>query len=162
VASSLTDDQLGGVLQRYLTILQGHPSAGEMMNEILTEDFETGFIGGQVWTGIDGLRDFLSQRAGFFDEKHTIEKLLERGEEERDLTAETKLNFFLRSWKAPSPVSEEYSGEMPSPLAGARGRGRLASRGSDGRTLRGSERQFEAALRHPRRGAQPLTAATSS
>jgi capsid protein len=111
VASSLTDDQLVGLLQRYLTILQGHPSAVEMMDEILTEDFETGFIGGQVWTGIDGLRDFLSQRAGFFDEKHTIEELLERGEEDGDLTAKTKLNFFLRSWKAPSPVSEEYTGK---------------------------------------------------
>ena len=60
MASSLTDDQLVGVLQRYLTILQGHPSAVEMMDEILTEDFETGFIDGQVWKGIDGLRDFLS------------------------------------------------------------------------------------------------------
>jgi hypothetical protein len=101
VAGSLTDDQLVGVLRRYLTILQGHPSAEEMMNQILTEDFETGFIGEQVWTGIDGLRDFLSQRAGFFDEKHTIEELLERGEEGGDLTAETKLNFFLRSWRSP-------------------------------------------------------------
>jgi capsid protein len=82
-----------------------------MMDEILTEDFETGFIGGQVWTGIDGLRDFLSQRAGFFDENHTIEELLERGEEDRDLTAKTKLNFFLSSWKAPSPVSEQYTGK---------------------------------------------------
>jgi hypothetical protein len=32
-----------------------------MMKETLTDDFETGFIGGQVWKGIEGLRDFLSQ-----------------------------------------------------------------------------------------------------
>jgi hypothetical protein len=49
--------------------------------------------------------------SGFFDEKHTIEELLERGEEDGDLTAKTKLNFFLRSWKAPSPVSEQYTGK---------------------------------------------------
>jgi hypothetical protein len=111
VADRLTDEQLVEVLQRYLTILQGHPSAEEMMGEILTEDFQTGFIGGQVWKGIDGLRDFLSQRDGFFDEKHTIKELLDRGEEDGDVTAKTKLDFFLRSWKPPSPVSEEYTGK---------------------------------------------------
>jgi hypothetical protein len=54
MASSLKDDELVGVLQRYLTILQGHPSAERMMEQTLTDDFETGFIGGQVWRGIDG------------------------------------------------------------------------------------------------------------
>jgi hypothetical protein len=49
VQDSLTDDQLVDLLQRYLTILQGHPSAEDMMREVLTEDFETGFIGGHVW-----------------------------------------------------------------------------------------------------------------
>ena len=111
MAGSLTDVELVDVLQRYLTILQRHPSAEEMMDETLTEDFQTGFIGGQVWKGIDGLRDFLSQRDGFFDENHTIEELLDRGEEDGDLSAETRLDFFLRSWKAPSPVSEEYTGK---------------------------------------------------
>ena len=43
---TLTDDELVGVLQEYLTILQGHPSAEEMMERILTTDFETGFVGG--------------------------------------------------------------------------------------------------------------------
>jgi SnoaL-like domain len=111
MAEALADDELVAVLQHYLTILQGHPSADEMMGEILTDDFQTGFIGGQVWKGIDGLRDFLSQREGFFDEKHTIKELLGRGEDGRDLTAETRLDFFLRSWTAPSPVSEEYTGK---------------------------------------------------
>jgi hypothetical protein len=109
MAEQLTDEQLVDVLQHYLTILQGHPSADEMMGEILTEDFQTGFIGGQVWKGIDGLRDFLSQRQGVFDEKHTIKELLDRGEDDEDLTARTRLEFFLQSWKAPSPVSEEYT-----------------------------------------------------
>jgi hypothetical protein len=111
MAEQLTDEQLVEVLQRYLTILQGHPGAEEMMKETLTDDFETGFIGGQVWKGIDGLRDFLSQRKGFFDERHTIKELLERGEADGDLTARTRLDFFLRSWKPPSPVSEEYTGK---------------------------------------------------
>jgi hypothetical protein len=108
---SLTDEQLVEVLQRYLTILQGHPSAERMMEETLTEDFETGFVGGQVWKGMDGLREFLSQRDGFFDERHTIEELLDRGETSGDLTAETRLNFFLRSWTPPSPTSQEYTGK---------------------------------------------------
>jgi hypothetical protein len=111
MAEQLTDEQLVEVLQRYLTILQGHPGPEEMMKETLTDDFETGFIGGQVWKGIDGLRDFLSQREGFFDERHTIKELLERGQADADLTARTRLDFFLRSWKPPSPVSEEYTGK---------------------------------------------------
>jgi hypothetical protein len=80
-AGSLSDDRLLEVLQRYLSILQGHPSAEAMMDSILTEDFETGFVGGHVWCGPDGLRDFLSQREGFFDEEHVIDELIERGDD---------------------------------------------------------------------------------
>lgn len=108
--AALTDDQLVAVLQEYLTILQGHPSAESMMKEILTEDFETGFLGGQIWSGIDGLRDFLSQRDGFFDEKHTIDELLERSDTDGQIEARTRLQFFLRGWHAPSPTSEEFTG----------------------------------------------------
>jgi len=107
---SLSDEQLVSTLQHYLTVLQGHPDAETMMAEVLTEDFETGFVGGQVWKGIDGLREFLGQRDGFFDEKHTIDELLERGESGGDVEAHTRLHFFLRSWAAPSPVSQEYTG----------------------------------------------------
>jgi hypothetical protein len=82
-----------------------------MMDEILTEDFETGFVGGHVWTGLDGLRDFLSQREGFFDEKHVIEELVERGRVDGDTEARTRLNFFLHRWEPPSPVSEEFTGK---------------------------------------------------
>jgi hypothetical protein len=106
----LTDQQLLDVLQEYLTTLQGHPSAEEMMAHILTPDFETGFIGGHLWRGIAGLRDFLSQREGFFDEHHVIDELLERGVADGDLEARTRLHFFLRRWTAPSPVSEEFTG----------------------------------------------------
>jgi hypothetical protein len=81
-----------------------------MMKRILTSDFETGFIGGHLWKGLDGLRDFLSQRAGFFDEKHTIDELLERKAIDGGIEARTRLHFFLRRWEAPSPVSEEFTG----------------------------------------------------
>jgi hypothetical protein len=110
VPATLTDDRLVAVLQKYLTILQGHPSAEAMMAEILTEDFETGFVGGQIWRGIDGLRDFLAQREGFFDEKHTIDELLERTDTDGQIEARTRLHFFLRSWQAPSATSEEFTG----------------------------------------------------
>jgi SnoaL-like domain len=107
---ALTDDRLVELLQRYLTILQGHPSAEAMMDEVLTEDFETGFIGGHVWRGLEGLRDFLSQREGFFDEKHAIDELLERRDLDGDIEAHTRLHFFLRRWESPSPISEEFTG----------------------------------------------------
>ena len=73
-----------------------------MMDEVLTEDFETGFVGGHVWHGIEGLRDFLSRREGF-DEKHLIDELLGRGEHDGDIEAHTRLHFFLRRWEAPRP-----------------------------------------------------------
>jgi hypothetical protein len=107
---ALTDDRLVELLQRYLTIPQGHPSAEAMMDEVLTEDFETGFIGGHVWRGLEGLRDFLSQREGFFDERHVIDELLERRDTDSDVEAHTRLHFFLRRWESPSPVSEEFTG----------------------------------------------------
>ena len=108
---SLSDTELVDLLQRYLTILQGHPRADEMMERILTDDFETGFIGGHIWRGLDGLRDFLSQREGFFDERHVIEDLLERHDGDGDVEAHTRLEFFLRRWEAPSPASEEFTGK---------------------------------------------------
>ena len=110
---ALTDDELLDVLGRYLRILQGHPEAERMIEEILTPDFQTGFVGGHLWTGIDGLRDFLAARSPFFDERHEIQELLGRsgGEGGEDVEAQTRLRFFLRSWKPPSPVSEEYTGD---------------------------------------------------
>ncbi len=107
---AMTDDELVGLLQEYLRILQRHPVAEEMMAEILTEDFETGFIGGHMWAGLEGLRDFLGQRAGFFDEDHRIEELLERNDAAGAIEARTSLHFFLRRWESPSPVSEEFTG----------------------------------------------------
>jgi hypothetical protein len=111
MGGGLSDEKLLEVLSEYLGILQQHRPAEEMMDRILTSDFETGFIGGHLWKGLDGLRDFLSQRDGFFDERHEIEELLEREDGPDHVEARTRLHFFLRRWEAPSPVSEEFTGK---------------------------------------------------
>ena len=110
MGAGLSDEKLVAVLSEYLGILQQHRPAEEMMDLILTSDFETGFIGGHLWEGLDGLRDFLSQREGFFDERHVIDELLEREDDGDEVRARTRLHFFLRRWEAPSPVSEEFTG----------------------------------------------------
>jgi SnoaL-like domain len=106
----VTEDELRNLLAEYLTLLQRHPSAEEMMDAILTEDFATGFEGGFLWTGIDGLRDFLNQREGFFDERHQIRDVLALDYDGDDVLAETRLEFFLRRWEPPSPTSDEFTG----------------------------------------------------
>jgi hypothetical protein len=109
--SVLSEQQIRELLAEYLTLLQSHPSAEEMMAAVLTDDFETGFQGGKLWKGIDGLRDFLSQRDGFFDESHRVKDLLEADSPSADeVHAKTRLEFFLRRWEAPSPTSEEFTG----------------------------------------------------
>jgi hypothetical protein len=107
----MTEAAVRGLLAEYLTLLQRHPSADECMAAVLTEDFETGFEGGVLWKGLDGLRDFLSQRDGFFDERHTIKEVLAL-EEPSDgyVHARTRLEFLLRRWEPPSPTSEEFTG----------------------------------------------------
>jgi hypothetical protein len=107
----MTETELRELLSEYLTLLQRHPSAEEFMRAVLTEDFKTGFEGGFTWQGLEGLRDFLSQRTGFFDEKHTIKDVLAMEEpSSREVDAHTRLEFFLRRWEAPSPTSEEFTG----------------------------------------------------
>jgi hypothetical protein len=107
----VTENELREHLAEYLTLLQRHPSAEEMMSAVLTDDFETGFVGGFMWGGLDGLRDFLSQREGFFDESHRVKDVLEMSEAGSDeVHARTRLEFFLRRWQAPSPTSEEFTG----------------------------------------------------
>jgi SnoaL-like domain len=107
----MTEQELRHVLAEYLGLLQRHPSADEMMAAVLTEDFETGFVGGKLWKGIDGLRDFLSQREGFFDERHEVKDVLQKDSPSPDeVHARTRLEFFLRRWEAPSPTSDEFTG----------------------------------------------------
>jgi SnoaL-like domain len=107
----MSEQQLRAVLAEYLGLLQRHPTAEEMMAEVLTEDFETGFEDGARWKAIDGLREFLSQRDGFFDEKHTLADVLAMEEvSSGEIHARTRLEFSLRPWEAPSPTSEAYTG----------------------------------------------------
>jgi hypothetical protein len=107
----ITESHARDVLAQYLTLLQRHPAAEEMMAAILTDDFETGFEGGFLWKGIDGLRDFLQQREGFFDERHEVKDVLElKPLPSGDVQVKTRLEFFLRRWEAPSPTSETFTG----------------------------------------------------
>ena len=106
-----TRERVLAVLADYLGALQRHPSAEEMMPRIVTEDFETGFVDGFRWRGLQGLREFLAARDGFFDERHQVRDVLDlapRSDHEVDLR--TRLEFFLRRWEAPSPTSEEFTG----------------------------------------------------
>src|SRR5215475_8322927 len=105
------DEEILGALDAYLDQLQRHPSAAEMLATVVTDDFETGFVDGVRWVGPEGLAEFLSQREGFFDERHDVREILGRGEEGGVWTARTRLTFFLRRWQAPSPVSEEFTGD---------------------------------------------------
>jgi len=107
----VTEHELRTLLAEYLTLLQRHPQAEEMMAAVLTEDFETGFVDGFRWKGLDGLRDFLTQREGFFDERHHVEDVLEVEElSDDEIRARTRLEFFLRRWEPPSPTSDEFTG----------------------------------------------------
>jgi SnoaL-like domain len=111
-SDELTEATLREALDAYLTLLQTHPSADEMIGVVLTEDFETGFAGGHLWRGRDGLADFLSQRDGFFDERHVLKDVMEwRQTSDDEAEAKTRLEFFLRSWQPPAAKSDEYTGD---------------------------------------------------
>jgi len=107
----LTDGRVLAILGGYFALLQRHFAAEDMMEAVLTEDFETGFVGGMVWKGLDGLRDFLSQRAGFFDERHEVREILARDVlGDGEVEVETRLQFVLRRWEDPAATSVEFTG----------------------------------------------------
>jgi hypothetical protein len=110
-AATLTEADVREALDAYLSLLQTHPSTEQMIGVVLTEDFATGFAGGHLWKGRDGLADFLSQRDGFFDERHTLKEITEwRETSDDEAEAKSRLEFFLRSWEAPAAWSREYTG----------------------------------------------------
>ena len=110
----LTDGRVLAILGGYFALLQRHFAAEDMMEAVLTEDFETGFVGGMVWKGLDGLRDFLSQRAGFFDERHEVREILARDVlGDGEVEVETRLQFVLRRWEDPAATSVEFTGAAP-------------------------------------------------
>jgi hypothetical protein len=52
-------------IERYFDLLQGHVSPQQMLENVLTDDFETGFADGFRWRGADGLAEFLDARSIF-------------------------------------------------------------------------------------------------
>src|SRR3712207_5947737 len=98
-------------IEDYFRLLQAHVSADEMIAQVVTEDFETGFVGGFMWRGRDGLADFLATRSVFFDESHEILQLMavERTSQDQ-VQARTRLRFFLRRREPDAAVSEEFTG----------------------------------------------------
>jgi len=107
----LPEADIQATLRRYFDLLQDHVSAEAMMDVVLTPDFETGFRGGKLWRGLDGLREFLAAREGFFDERHEVREILSTSEDGGDTIVSTRLRFFLRRWEPPSAHSEEFTGD---------------------------------------------------
>lgn len=99
-------------IERYFALLQAHVPAEQMLAEVLTDDFRTGFVDGRVWDGEHGLREFLAARSEFFDESHTIEQL-DAPEQLSDgrWRVRTRLAFFLRHRSGEAPVSETFTGK---------------------------------------------------
>jgi hypothetical protein len=147
-------------IERYFELLQGHASAQEMTERVLTDDFETGFVGGYMWRGPDGLAAFLADRSVFFDESHEILQLMDIIQPAPEtISARTRLRFFLRRHEPPAAVSEEFTGQAFHTLATAppTARQRLAGRRTDGGRIRHAQRQCRRAVRRPHRGVAHVT-----
>jgi hypothetical protein len=102
-----SDGEVRAALQAYFRVLQSNPTAEEMRRTVVTDDFETGFAGGYRWRGADGLRDFLAARAGFADEQHDVDEVLERADlPSGEVRIRTRLRFSLRQ----PPGDERFTG----------------------------------------------------
>jgi hypothetical protein len=102
-----TDGEIRAALQAYFRVLQSHPSAEQMRQSVVTDDFETGFAGGYMWRGPNGLRYFLAARAGFVDEQHDVDEVLERDDlPSGEVRIKTRLKFSLRQ----PPGDELFTG----------------------------------------------------
>jgi hypothetical protein len=107
----LTNGRVLAILGGYFALLQRHFGAEDMMEAVLTDDFQTGFQGGMVWKGLDGPRGFLSQPAGFFDERHEVQEILACDVlDDGQVEVKTRLQFTLRRWEEPAACSEEFTG----------------------------------------------------
>jgi hypothetical protein len=101
------DSEIRAALQAYFRVLQSNPSAEGMRRSDVTDDFETGFATGYKWQGPNGLRDFLAARAGFVDEQHDVDEVLERTDlASGEVRIKTRLKFSLRQ----SPGDELFTG----------------------------------------------------
>jgi hypothetical protein len=102
-----SDSEVRATLQAYFRVLQSNPTAEEMRRSVVTDDFETGFAAGYRWRGSNGLRDFLAARAGFVDEQHDVDDVLEREDlPSSEVRIKTRLRFSLRQ----PPGDELFTG----------------------------------------------------
>ena len=102
-----SDSEVRAAVQAYFAVLQSKPTAEEMRRSVVTDDFETGFACGYKWHGPDGLRDFLAARAGFADEQHDVDEVLERQDlPSGEVRIKTRLEFLLRQ----PPGDELFTG----------------------------------------------------
>jgi uncharacterized protein YndB with AHSA1/START domain len=100
-------------IERYFDLLQGHVSAQQMLENVHTDDFETGFADGFRWRGADGLTEFLDARSVFFDESHDVLQLINvTSPDEHTIQAQTRLRFFLRRHESGAATSEEFTGQV--------------------------------------------------
>jgi hypothetical protein len=107
VGDAPTDDEIRAALRAYFAVLQSDPSAEQMRQTVVTDDFETGFRGGYMWQGADGLRQFLAARAGFVDEQHDVDEVLSREDlPNGEVRIKTRLEFSLRQ----PPGDELFTG----------------------------------------------------
>jgi hypothetical protein len=124
-------------IERYFDQLQGHVSAQQMLENVLTDDFETGFADGFRWRGADGLAEFLDARSVFFDGSHDVLQLISvTSPDEHAIEAQTRLRFFLRRHEPGAAKSEEFTGQVWHTWrlrrAPAEGRWRVAAQIVDG------------------------------
>jgi hypothetical protein len=147
-------------IERYFELLQGHASAQEMTQRVLTDDFETGFVGGYMWRGPDGLAAFLADRSVFFDESHEILQLMDITRPAPEtISARTRLRFFAPAARAAGRRQRGVHRPGFPHLATAppTGRQRLAGGRTDGGRIRHAQRQCRRAVRCPHRGATHVT-----
>jgi hypothetical protein len=97
VAEPPSDGEIRDALRAYFRVLQSSPTADQMRESVVTDDFETGFVDGYMWKGPDGLAQFLAARSGFVDEQHDVDEVLERNDlPDGEVRIKTRLRFSLR------------------------------------------------------------------
>ena len=100
-------------IERYFDHLQAHLPASRMLQEVMTDDFETGFADGFRWRGLNELAEFLEARSVFFDESHEVLQLMDvTRTDEGSIQARTRLRFFLRRHEPGAARSEEFTGQV--------------------------------------------------
>ena len=97
MAEPAAEGEIRDTLRAYFRMLQSNPTADEIRESVVTGDFETGFANGHMWRGPDGLEQFLAARAGFVDEQHDVDEVLERTDlPDGEVRIKTRLRFSLR------------------------------------------------------------------